>query len=479
MSHNPDLESFKDVDPAAGNTRPRPRQTNSNVAGIGKERFYKPFNHGMWWVRPGAHFLARMMAVRHVEAVRYYSVHRFADKSVVPEKIRKWADQRMYLSTFDPDAGPDLPMGTKFIPDSRWVVDPGKAFIQAGAVKVLLVRGASDDLWKLGDYTDFHPFPGFPWPDGGTLENMQFVAETFIAQTLSDPLGAHLRREVLQKVKSKDRTLRARDAYLMPLFSLVWMEYAPHQKAGYSGKMTRPDRPERKPSKGEVSIRQGLSWVECSASPASGSYVTWLNYQRYAFDVWRLCGDCGRAHGDEYTWEDHPRLEISGAFTCPSCGEVPRDPETGDLMDNHFVAGLDDQTLMNLTQSPVHCPTCDSSVNPKLEVRCSCCGEGRPTQLDEVLTKVGVYESGGTRVFEFHAVKVPKAPWHIPWTQHSFYAPSKARAQNIPSNLEEAFPAKVHLPELDGFLLLKPDDQVQLIGTDLFDALGHRAEVRR
>jgi len=418
-----------------------------------------------------------------MEYIRYYRVKDPVDTSVLPTWQRNYVSNMKFLSTYK-QWSPSTEMS--WGPDSRWHIDEarGRAVIVLGKLHGketpvgCTLQRVTEGRWVLDVLPDYHPFG---WKmlrmDPMELHVLQRIVETYLFEVISDVFGAEVRRQ--QDRKKKDTTLYAKDVVLIPFYGMPWLRYDPADGMGggdAAGKMYFPDDPQWKPTPTSVSIRQGMSWLEVRSSPDTQDYDTILSFERYCFDVYRICACCTRNNPRPIA--ELPRLQLEAPITCGMCGDTLLDDD-GEPLDDRYVNSVDVRTVWQRCQEPAHCLHCRIDILPMPKLVCPECETPTPTQVEDVVT---VIQRVGAKVpiYSFQLFEPPAGGSILmDWANlPAVWPPKTSRSPEVAANVAAGFDPN-YRPALSGhYVTISEPDQARLIGSPLYDELDEMAEER-
>ena len=437
---------------------------------VGDHVFWPPPTSPVYWVEPRQSILMRFQPAAFSFTTTLYGVRECADPCMLPRWMQDFAVNRQYISSFNPEI---CAMGANWTPDSRWKFEEDTEIgsLTKGQLTIKIRRTESG--WQLLEAPNAYPGDHFDWgpfasrESTARLEDLQFIVEIFFERCMSDPMGTIAALDSDRPYK--ERRVWRKDICILPGYCLAWAQYMSNPRDDV-GRMSKPDRPLRKPRGTDPSVRMGMSWLECTAIPSGKGYETWLNFINYALSIWRLCRTCGESPG--HSWDSHPRISIKGGLTCRGCKEVLIDFD-GEPMDGKFLTGMPEEDLIVMLYDPHMCG-CGHYAVPQFELECSGgCDAPKPSELDQVITRA--INTGDAWTFEVFRPDV--MPTMYPdWSKTPATYPLGAGVFGPPVSVEDGYDPLFNPLETEYYPYLTPIEQVRFLGTDLFNFTNEAAE---
>lgn len=397
---------------------------------------------------------------------------------------------RAHLCTSDVE-GADFPSFEDWEPSDDWADDgEGMALTKTDHLSVsIYMKG---DYWAVQPPSlhaslvkkDFEPFEHEDSDESMMLA--MYHAELLLHQAGGCGHCMQVQYERSNKVKGKKRTVwPVRTEIFIPMFDLRWLQGV-DPTDDKSGKFAKADS-DWVPEEAEFAARSGWASLRCPEEPSSSSskHRTFEEYKAYLMKLYHRCGNC-MEDGKEESPHDH-KITIK-SLCCRNCG--------ADLYDKRTIARADmsremkydsngdpipgEAGLYEMVTEPVECSECGHHDIPEPELSCNTCDEPTPIGPHQVLTRVSITESKhfqfevaddyfGDEDLQFIFNDFTEFPVFNGFeTDEELYATVEA-AYGVVYD-EGGYDLLGPMKMFKAFVVMKPEDQLALLGSDLAPA---------
>jgi hypothetical protein len=458
-------------DPAAamGGRRGRGHQNalpKSDKARIGDTLFWKPSAQEAWWHPKGSTMYVRLYGPDAVSGISYYRTSVVKDIDVLKGFARRYPDMQRYLASYDPEVCPLPP--PNHTPHPAWVWVGNQGTLHLGDV-IVGVQHDHVSGWVIRPFPDCHQNPGRLDENNLSKDWAVWYAETLMLQVRSDVfLAEYIRQAGLPR---KRQTLRLREVWAIPAFSLTWAQYFEPNPGGSAGSMRNPDDIAYRPDADTPSIRIGHTWWEASVKDGA-DHSNYETYLAYVGKLRQLCVTCIHANEGRIV-ERSLRIDH---VVCPHCSTVWVG-ENGAL-DQRYCAGMDYWGLIEEIATRGAC-SCGYTGIPDCVQLCSRCSD--PVALDptEVVTSAHMNNAGSLSFEPFihpKSKQILKMPHH--WDEIPNYTPAGLKASGVARTVGQAFNPDFRPLQSERYIRLTPQDQARLLGSKVIDLHAEAAEPR-